>query len=172
MHATAVKPPAAAARVPVAIVSLYSWPGSRRWTWMSMNPGAITRPPTSTVSTPGDAGSPGPTRTTRPACMSTSPGASSPLAGSTTRPFRIRRSIVLDLRALDADQEVEDRHPHRDAVGHLIDDHRVWPIGHLGRHLDTAVDGPGMHDQHVVSRAAQLVQREPVEPRVLAERRD
>jgi len=30
IHATEVKPPAAAARVPVAIVSLYSYPGSRR----------------------------------------------------------------------------------------------------------------------------------------------
>jgi hypothetical protein len=94
MHATAVKPPAAAARVPVAIVSLYSWPGSRRWTWMSMNPGAITRPPTSTVSAPGGASSRGPTRATVPAWISTSPGASRPFAGSITRPFRIRRSIA------------------------------------------------------------------------------
>src|SRR5262249_14180408 len=146
MHATAVKPPAAAARVPVAIVSLYSWPGSRRWTWMSMNPGAITRPPASTVSTPGGAESPGPTPTTRPAWMSTSPGASRPLAGSTTRPFRIRRSIALDLRALGADQEVQDRHPYRDTVGHLVEDDRVWPICYLGRYLDASVDGPRMHD--------------------------
>ena len=39
MHATAVKPPATAAAVPVAIVSLCVWPGSRRWTCMSMKPG-------------------------------------------------------------------------------------------------------------------------------------
>src|SRR5579862_8261700 len=44
MHATAVKPPAAAAMVPVATVSLYSWPGSRRWTCMSISPGATTSP--------------------------------------------------------------------------------------------------------------------------------
>ena len=39
MQATAVKPPATAAAVPVATVSLCSWPGSRRCTCMSMKPG-------------------------------------------------------------------------------------------------------------------------------------
>ena len=43
MAATAVKPPAAAAWVPVRMVSLYSSPGSRRWTCMSMSPGVTTR---------------------------------------------------------------------------------------------------------------------------------
>src|SRR5205814_72159 len=64
MAAMAVKPPAAAARVPVAIVSLYSWPGSRRWTCMSIRPGATTRPAASIVGTgapPGGEGS-GPAR--------------------------------------------------------------------------------------------------------------
>ena len=55
---TAVKPPAAAARVPVAIVSLSSRPGSRRWVWMSMKPGQTTRPFSSRTWAPraGDAG--------------------------------------------------------------------------------------------------------------------
>ena len=44
MQHTAVNPPAAAARVPLAIVSLYSWPGSRRWAWMSISPGHTTLP--------------------------------------------------------------------------------------------------------------------------------
>ena len=52
MHATAVKPPAAAARVPLAMVSLYSKPGSRRCTCMSMKPGHTTLPVASTVSAP------------------------------------------------------------------------------------------------------------------------
>ena len=43
MAATAVKPPAAAAWVPDKMVSLYSSPGSRRWTCMSMSPGVTTR---------------------------------------------------------------------------------------------------------------------------------
>ena len=39
-----VNPPAAAARVPVAMVSFWLPPGSRRWTCMSMRPGATMRP--------------------------------------------------------------------------------------------------------------------------------
>src|SRR5262249_61805994 len=39
MHAPAVNPPATAAAVPVATVSLCSCPGSRRWTCMSIRPG-------------------------------------------------------------------------------------------------------------------------------------
>ena len=49
MQATAVKPPATADAAPVAIVSLCSWPGSRRCTCMSMRPGVTSRPPTSTT---------------------------------------------------------------------------------------------------------------------------
>ena len=44
MQATAVKPPATADAVPVAIVSLCSCPGSRRCTWMSMSPGVTIQP--------------------------------------------------------------------------------------------------------------------------------
>ena len=44
MHATAVNPPATAAAVPVAIVSLCSCPGSRRCTCMSISPGHTTNP--------------------------------------------------------------------------------------------------------------------------------
>jgi hypothetical protein len=44
MQTTVVKPPAAAAREPVAMVSLCVWPGSRKWTWMSTRPGQATRP--------------------------------------------------------------------------------------------------------------------------------
>ena len=49
MAQTVVKPPRAAARVPVAIVSLYSKPGSRRWQCRSMKPGHTTRPAASTI---------------------------------------------------------------------------------------------------------------------------
>ena len=44
MQATAVNPPATAAAAPLAIVSLCSCPGSRRCTWMSINPGATIQP--------------------------------------------------------------------------------------------------------------------------------
>ena len=49
---TVVKPPAAAARAPVWISSLWVWPGSRKWTWMSTKPGATTLPLTSITCAP------------------------------------------------------------------------------------------------------------------------
>ena len=52
MQQTAVKPPRAAERVPVSIVSDISWPGSRRWQWRSMKPGATISPLASKISAP------------------------------------------------------------------------------------------------------------------------
>jgi hypothetical protein len=52
MQQTVVKPPAAAASEPEAIVSFHSNPGSRKWTWRSTNPGATTRPVASTTTAP------------------------------------------------------------------------------------------------------------------------
>ena len=51
---TVVKPPCAAAASPDATVSASSLPGSRRWAWRSMNPGATTTPsgPTPSASSP------------------------------------------------------------------------------------------------------------------------
>ena len=47
MQTTEVNPPRAAAAVPVAIVSFAAWPGSRKCTCKSINPGQTTRPLTS-----------------------------------------------------------------------------------------------------------------------------
>ena len=44
---TVVNPPWAAAASPDATVSASSLPGSRKWAWRSMNPGATTTPPSS-----------------------------------------------------------------------------------------------------------------------------
>ena len=44
MGHTVVKPPAAAAAVPLAMVSLWLWPGSRRCTCRSINPGETSNP--------------------------------------------------------------------------------------------------------------------------------
>ena len=44
MQTTEVNPPRAAAAVPVAMVSLAVWPGSRRWTCRSIRPGQTTIP--------------------------------------------------------------------------------------------------------------------------------
>ena len=88
------KPPAAAARVPVSRSSLCSWPGVRRWTCGSTNPGKSRRPSPSTTSVPAGASSvPGaPISAIRPARTSTSCGASSPVRGSSTCAARMSRS--------------------------------------------------------------------------------
>ena len=52
MQQTEVNPPAFAAAVPVAIVSLYSKPGSRRCTCMSMRPGTTSLPAASMTCAP------------------------------------------------------------------------------------------------------------------------
>ena len=55
-RAQVVKPPAAAARVPLAMVSVSSKPGSRRWQCRSTKPGATTKPETSITVSPLVAG--------------------------------------------------------------------------------------------------------------------
>ena len=93
MQHTVVKPPAAAAREPVSMSSLYSWPGSRKWTWRSMRPGTTTLPATSISRAPAPAASPRPTSAIRPSAMRTSTAASSgrSAVGSMTRPPRSTR---------------------------------------------------------------------------------
>ncbi len=51
MQHIVVKPPAAAAIVPVLIVSLYSSPGSLRWVWISIKPGVTILPLASIIFT-------------------------------------------------------------------------------------------------------------------------
>ena len=96
MQQTAVNPPAAAARVPVAMSSLYSWPGSRRWACRSMSPGTTQQPRTSTTRVAlADTGRRARRRCApiTPSSMSTSASASRLRAGSITRPPRRQRSI-------------------------------------------------------------------------------
>ena len=52
MRQTVVNPPWAAAARPEATVSASSLPGSRKWAWRSMNPGATTTPRSSIPSSP------------------------------------------------------------------------------------------------------------------------
>src|SRR5688572_106041 len=150
MQATAVNPPATAAAVPVATVSLCSCPGSRRWTCMSMNPGQMTRPAgTSSTSAPS-AGRSRPTRAIRSPSMRMSNVPSRPLAGSTTRPPLSSLFIFGS-----ASEQVENRHPHGHAIGDLLEDDRVGTVSHLRRDLDAAVHRTGMHDHHVGLRQAE-----------------
>ena len=59
MQQTAVNPPAFAAAVPAVMVSLYSYPGSRRCTCMSMRPGTTNFPAASMTWAPSDGSEPG-----------------------------------------------------------------------------------------------------------------
>jgi hypothetical protein len=96
MEQTVVKPPAAAARVPLAMVSFQVWPGSRRCTWMSISPGATSSPAASSTSASSSAArddnSPGiPIAATLPVTKSKSRGSPSLSAersafGCTSRP--------------------------------------------------------------------------------------
>src|SRR4051794_4987449 len=144
MHATAVNPPATAAALPVAIVSLCSWPGSRRCTCMSIRPGATITPGGSSTTVAPSAGRSRPTRATRSPSISTSKAPSRPVAGSTTRPPLSSRCIFDS-----AGQQIQDRHPYRDAVRDLLENHRVRAVGHFRRDLDAPVHRPGVHDDHV-----------------------
>ena len=85
---TVVKPPAAAARAPVWMSSLWVWPGSRKWTWISTKPGATTRPLASISSAPSSLIS-GAILTIFPSWTKTSHTWSKPDLGSITRPFLI-----------------------------------------------------------------------------------
>src|SRR5215210_3306406 len=171
MQATPVKPPAAAAMVPVRTVSLYSWPGSRRWTWMSIRPGATTRPAASNDSAPFGG-------LMRPSILATWPSStrrskepSRSWLGSITRPPWIRSlAMRLLVSLVDAGEEVEDGHAHRDAVGDLLQDHGVGAVRQLARDLDAAVHRPGVHDDDVVLRQSDLVGVEAEELKVLADR--
>src|SRR5687767_11994213 len=144
MHATAVKPPATAAAVPVATVSLCSCPGSRRCTCMSISPGQTTSPPgISTTVVPLSAASRVPTRAIRPSSMSRSSTASRPFSGSTIRPPLSSRFILNSAR-----KKVEHGHPDGHAVGDLLEYHRIGAVRHVGGDLHAAIHGSGMHDDH------------------------
>src|SRR5262249_9656332 len=162
MQQTVVKPPAAAARPPDAMSSLYSWPGSRRWTWRSTKPGSRSAP-SSSMTRPAPR-CPGAMRATLPPSTSTSASTSVPLAGSMSRPPRSR---IVSLTAATA-EEVEDRHADGDAVGHLLEDDRALAVGDRRVHLDAAVDRPGMHDDGVLLGPGQRARRQAEVARVLA----
>src|SRR5436309_2518254 len=168
MQATAVKPPATAAAVPVATVSLCSWPGSRRCTCMSMSPGTITKPfGISTTVVPVSTVRSFPTFAIRSPSISTSNAPSRPLAGSTTRPPLSRRFIFDSTR-----QQIEHGHPDGDAVGDLLEDHGIRTVGNVRCDLDAAIHRAGMHDDDVGLRQLHALGRHAEDVEVLAQRRE
>src|SRR5436190_2671605 len=96
MQTTVVNPPRAAAFVPVAMVSLADWPGSRRCTCRSIKPGVTTLPEASrrSQSLPACFAASAPMAATLPSRRRTSATASKRLAGSMTRPPEIRRELI------------------------------------------------------------------------------
>src|SRR5687768_12713402 len=144
MHATAVNPPATADATPVATVSLCSCPGSRRCTCMSINPGQTIKPCGMSTTVAPLALMFVPTSAMRSPSIRTSKIPSRPLAGSTTRPPLRRRFMLCATR-----QQIKNRHPYRDAVGDLVENHRRLAVGDFRRNLDAAIDRSGMHDDRV-----------------------
>ena len=155
MAQTAVKPPAAAAAVPVAMVSLCGWPGSRRCTCRSMKPGATMQPFALSVSfgeafsMPGAASS-----ATRPSRSRTSMSRSRPLAGSMTRPPVMSNVVsvfwlVRLLHRAAFRHSREDGHAGLDSVGDLFVHAGLRAVGDFVGEFEAAHDRPGMHDDGV-----------------------
>ena len=96
MQHSVVKPPRAPAAVPVAMVSLSSPPGSRRWAWRSMKPGAATIPVPSITRVPsGTLPLADPRRAMMPSLISRSPTASDPSDGSMSRAFLMSSGALM-----------------------------------------------------------------------------
>src|SRR5213593_191034 len=148
MHAIEVKPPAAAARVPLSIVSLCSCPGSRRCTCMSTSPGHTHRPVASSTRAPGgEAVRPCPDgrrSAIRPSSIHRSMTPSVFEAGSMTRPPLISNPAKGPPR-----EEIQDGHPHGYAVRDLLEDDRVRPVRDGAVDLDAPVHRARMHDDGV-----------------------
>ncbi len=153
MQTTVVKPPAAAAREPVPIVSLWVWPGSRKCTWMSTSPGQATRPRPSIFrarlrSAGLSEATIRPSRTKRSAGgVAPGGGVDHPGAGDPKQGHGEGRGRVRMLAAggdgvvrLAAGAEVEDGHPDGDAVGHLLEDDAALAVGQFAVDLHAAVD--------------------------------
>src|SRR4029079_4060178 len=159
-----------------------------------MNPGATTRPPQSMVSRPErpstDSAILSPTASMLSPTTNTSATRSMFCDGSTTRPPRSNMDLVirapLPLRRARAaarlcrlgqlrpaaGEQIEHRHSHRDAVGHLIENYAEWAIGDVGVDLDAAVHWTRVKNEHLVRPTLQPLARHAEDAVVLAERRD
>src|SRR6266436_8187468 len=90
-------------------------------------------------------------RPDRPPCRRPRGGGSRPPPGPPPqrleRGLDLARARVLGLAARH--QQVEERHPHRDPVRHLVHDDRVRPVRDRARDLEAAVQRPRMEDDDV-----------------------
>src|SRR5437879_1454748 len=62
----------------------------------------------------------------------------------------------------------QNRHPHRHAVLHLVEDYGLLKIGDLGGQLAPAVDGPGVHHDGIWLGQGHVVQAQSVEVKIFA----
>src|SRR5205807_1220653 len=69
-------------------------------------------------------------------------------------------------------EQVEDRHSHGNAVGHLIENHAERTVGDVGIDLHAAIHRPRMQDEDVPRRALQSFARHSKDAVVLPKRRD
>src|SRR5262249_16092449 len=98
----------------------------------------------STTVMSGATGGSQPTRAIRSPSIRISNVPSRPFAGSTTRQPLSSRFIFNS-----TGEEIEHGHPDGDAVGDLLEDHRVRTVRDVRRDLDAAVHRSGMHDDDV-----------------------
>src|SRR6266436_1098107 len=188
MQQTAVKPPRAAAFVPVSIVSEDSCPGSRRCACRSIKPGATSDPVASKISKPffDEIFPAGATSAMRSPSKRTSKAPSIFLAGSRTRPFLtssmrgilyVRGASVPRLLRLGGgmcsffgqtrSEQKEQGHAHGDSVADLLQHARLRRIRDVWRNFDPAIHRPGMQHDGVRFRMAQAPGVELVQQNVI-----
>src|SRR5260370_32057554 len=160
MQQMEVKPPAAAARDPLSIVSACSKPGSRRCTCISMNPGATIIPVASKTSAFGEERF-GATPAMRPSTMSTSATRSVFEEGSITLPFLITIGMLSNHLFLH-------RPAPRDTVFDLVENHRALKIRDFAGELAAPIDGAGMHHDRLGLGEVHVGELQAVEAEVLA----
>ena len=153
MHATAVKPPATADAVPVAIVSLCSCPGSRRCTWMSMSPGVTTHDGRQ-LDDARVVGRQVAADARDPTVLDQQVERAVPAGDRIDHVHGLQQqSHTCSSLPSPPASRIQHGHAHRDAVRDLIENHRPRAVGHVGIDLDAAVHRPGVHDDRVRRRA-------------------
>src|SRR5450830_349096 len=157
-HTRLVTPPATAAASSDFSMPSCSWPGSRRRTARSSKPGATTQPVASIVCVGWKSGAMFLIATTTPLARSASGTSSKPMPGSMTRPPLIR----IFISGLVPENNAHHRHAHRNAKGHLRQDHALLAVHHGRVNFHTPVDRPRLHHDGIRFGQLQLFRRQAI----------
>src|SRR5678815_166669 len=111
---------------------------------MSMKPGHTTNPEGTSTTVAPFTGRSRPIRAMQSPSISTSCTPSIPLAGSITLP-----PLSSFFMFRPARQQIQHRHPHRDTVGHLVEDDGIRTVSDFGGNLYPAVHRTRVHDHYV-----------------------